>query len=483
MKANFESVGMFINGKRVDSPTAESFEVENPATGETVGSYAIGNRQTTRSALEAAWIALPSWSETSARGRSHLLQDIAHLLLKNREQIAKIITLENGKPIGESRGEVGAAAAHFEWYAEEGCRVYGRTIPPTAGGKRHIVIKQPVGVAACIIPWNFPVVLWARKVAAALAAGCTVVTRSASQTTLSVLSIMDLIQKAGLPPGALNAVTGNAGEISDELFQNQICRKISFTGSTEVGRKLIEKSAQQIKNLSLELGGQAPAIVCGDADLNLAVSKVLGAKFRNTGRSCLAVNRIYVQDQVYEKFLSRFLDKAKKLKIGNGMEEGVDLGPMIDEESLEKYLLHVENIRNNGGKIMYGGKRLSEGVYAKGWFAQPCIATEVKDTMLCMCDETFGPLAPVASFKTLDEVIERANSTPYGLSAYIYTTDLGTAFLLGEKIEAGMIAINDDVPSTTIAPFGGVKESGIGRECGSEGIEAFLETKHMSIQL
>ena len=473
----------YIDGKWVESPSGTIREVLDPATGEIVGSYHVGDRSTAAAAIEAGRRALLPWAALSARERSGYLLKIADELGKNRAELAEIVTRENGKPLSEASGEIGGAIAHFQWYAEEGPRVCGRIVPPTDPAKRHFVIRQPAGVVACIAPWNFPLVLWARKVAPALAAGCTVVARSASQTALSALAAVRMIDDIGLPAGVLNQITGPGDTTSDEFFENPACRKVTFTGSTEVGKKLLVKSAHNITNLSLELGGQAPAIVFDDADLDLAVDKVFGAKFRNGGRSCIAVNRIYVHDALYDAFVEAFTARARNMVVGSGMTEGVELGPLIDEQSVEKYLEHVNDIPARGGRVLYGGNRLSDGEFARGWFVEPCVAVDVKDDMFCMCDETFGPLAPIARFTGTDEVIARANATPYGLSAYLYTSSLRTAFEVGERLEAGTVAVNDDVPSTTIAPFGGYKQSGLGRECGVEGIEAFLETKHLSVRL
>lgn len=480
---NLNNNKMFIDGKWVQSPIQKQFEVKNPATGQLVGKYELGNRETATNALMTAHKMQKELAELPARQRAGYLNAIAHELLTHQEQLAKILTMENGKPIRESFGEVGAAAAHFEWFAEEGCRVYGRIVPPTNTRKRHLVIKQPVGVSACISPWNFPLVLWARKVAPALAAGCTVVARPSSRTTLVAIAAMKLIEKVGLPDGILNLVTGPAAEVVGEFISNSLCRKISFTGSTEIGRELMKQGADQIKHLSLELGGHAPAIVFEDAELDVAVKSVLGAKYRNGGQSCIAINRIYVQEGIIEQFTKRFVDSVKKLKIGNGLDPETDLGPMIDESSLNKFLRHVNDAVNEGGELLFGGKRLTDSEYAKGFFVSPAVITNVKDEMLCMQAETFGPLAAITSFRTVEEVVEKANATIYGLSAYLYTTNLKTAFIVGEQLEAGTIGINDDVPSTTIAPFGGMKQSGLGRECGQEGLEAFLETKHISIIL
>lgn len=472
---------MYIGGKWIDSPDDRYFTVKNPANSNEVGSYALGNKRTTKEALVEADKAFKEWSKKTARERAGLLRAIAEALIKNKAELAKILTLENGKPVNESLGEVGAAASHFEWFAEEATRMYGRIVPPTDPNKRHLVIKQPIGVTACIAPWNFPLVLWARKVAPALAAGCTVVARSASQTTLIAIAAVKIIEEVGLPPGVLNLVTGSASLVSDEFLENPICRKISFTGSTEIGRKLMQKGADNIKHLSLELGGNGPAIVFDDADMAVAIRGVLHAKFRNRGQSCIAINRIYVQENIADTFVEKFIGEVKKMKIGNGLDKGTELGPLVDKNSVDKFLEYVKDASSKGAKILYGGKKLDKGEFAKGHFVEPTIMANVSENMSCMSEEIFGPLAPIATFKTFDEVIERANNTEYGLSAYAYTKNLTTAFRVGEALEAGTIGINDEVPSTTIAPFGGLKQSGLGRECGQEGLEAFLETKHISM--
>ncbi|HTR81087.1 MAG TPA: NAD-dependent succinate-semialdehyde dehydrogenase [Bacteroidota bacterium] len=474
---------MFIDGKWMEGTSGKYFSVPNPATGDEVGSYTVGDRQTAGKAIGAADKAFRSWKEKTARERANYLLSIAKILMDNKESLAKILTMENGKPIKESLGEVGGAAAHFEWFAEEATRMYGRIVPPTNSSKRHIVIKQPIGVAACVAPWNFPLVLWARKVAPALAAGCTVVSRAASQTTLVTIAAMKLIEEAKLPAGVLNLVTGPAADVMNEFIENDKCRKISFTGSTEVGREIMRKGAEQIKHLSLELGGLAPAIVFDDADIDGAVKGVLGAKFRNGGQSCIAINRIYIQKNIAGAFNGKLVEAVKNIKVGNGLRQETDLGPLVDKKAVEKFLRHVDDATDKGGTLLSGGKRMTVGEFGKGNFVEPTVISGAKDDMLCMCDETFGPLAPIATFTTFDEVIERANATPFGLSAYVYTRNLSLAFKAGEMLEAGTVGVNDDVPSTTIAPFGGMKQSGLGRECGTEGLDAFLETKHISMVL
>jgi succinate-semialdehyde dehydrogenase/glutarate-semialdehyde dehydrogenase len=475
---------MYIGGEWIKSPTNKKFEVKNPADFEQVsGSYHYGNQETTTQALQAADRIQNSWENTPARDRSRLLTKIYHLLMEHRDELAKILVMEHGKPLKEAQGEINAAASHFEWFAEEGVRLYGRIIPQTNAGKRSLVLRKPIGVCATVSPWNFPFVLWARKVAPALAAGCAVVARTASQTTLTAMAAMKLIATVGLPAGALNLVTGPASELMNVFLESDLCKKISFTGSTPVGRTIMRKGADNIKHLSLELGGNAPGIVFEDADIDLAVKCVLGAKYRNNGQSCIAINRIYVHEKRYEEFTKRFISGVQKLKQGNGLTPGIDVGPMVDEDSMNHCLSIIDDAVKNGAKLEFGGQRAMEGELKKGYFITPTVLTNVSEDMRCMREEIFGPVAPISPFKTLDEVIEKANNTEYGLSAYVYTTSLRNAFLASEKIEAGTIGVNDDVPSTTIAPFGGFKQSGFNRECGREGLEAFTEVKHIAMVL
>ena len=472
----------YIGGEWIAPDGMEQVDVRDPGNGELVGSYARGTREHVRRAIKAAHGAFAEWSGRPPRSRARLLLEAAQRLRANVDALAEAVTRENGKPLAESRGEVEGAAAHFEWFAEEGCRAYGRIVPPAAEGKRHLVIRVPIGVAGCIAPWNFPLVLWARKVASALAAGCTAVARGASQTTLCTMQATGCIADL-FPPGALNLVTGEAREVSAELLENPLCRKVSFTGSTAAGKELLRKGAETIAHLSLELGGHGPGIVFPDADLDVAVDGIMGAKFRNGGRSCIAINRVYLHRDIADEMTARLTDATAALKVGHGLEDGVDVGPLIDENAVETFLAHVKNAVAGGGRIECGGNRLTGGAYGSGYFVEPTVMSGVADTMLCMCDETFGPLLPITTFETVDEAVERANNSPYGLAAYAFTSSLETAFAMGERLEAGTIGINDAVPSTTIAPFGGVKQSGIGRECGSEGLDAFLETKHVSIKL
>ena len=368
---------------------------------------------------------------------------------------------------------------HLRWFAEEGRRAYGRTIPHQADGKRHLVVKTPVGVVGAISPWNFPLVLGVRKVAAALAAGCPVVLKPASQAPLCSVAFAECVETAGLPKGVFQLVVGPSSDIGREFLENPICRKITFTGSTEVGRLLIRGAAEQVKLLSLELGGLAPLLVFEDADLERAVAGAVLAKYRNTGQSCIAANRLYIQRSIYPKFLEAFAERARKLKVGDGFEDGVEIGPLIDEAALAKAAEQVADAVRRGARVVCGGKR----VQRKGFFFEPTVLGDVPKDALCLREETFAPVAPLCPFDTEADAVELANATPFGLCGYAFTRDLSRAFRLMESIESGMLGINDGVPTTSQAPFGGVKQSGWGRELGFEGLEAFLESKHVSIQL
>ena len=406
-----------------------------------------------------------------------MLHKIASELHRRREEIARLITLENGKPLTQSQGEVAMATDHLRWFAEEARRAYGRVIPHQVDEKRHLVLRTPIGVVGAISPWNFPLVLAVRKVAPALAAGCTVILKPASRTPLCASVFAECVNAAGLPAAVFQLIAGSAAEIGQEFLDNPLCRKISFTGSTEVGKKLIEGAAKQVKPLSLELGGHAPVLVFEDADLSDAVEGTLAAKFRNTGQSCIAANRIYVQRSIYEPFLKAFVERTRALKVGDGLDPEVQIGPLIDEEAMVKALEHVQDAVRGGARLLCGGNRLERA----GFFFEPTVLADVPKGGLCMYEETFAPVAPMCAFEKEAQAIEQANHSAYGLSAYAFTRDLGRMFRLAESLEAGMIGINDGIPTATQAPFGGVKQSGWGRELGSEGLDAFLDTKHVSI--
>ena len=466
---------VYVNGEWI--ATEEQIGVVNPATGETFAHVAAVKREHVRSALEGARNALEAWRAKTAKERGAALNRVADELVKRADEIARTITLENGKPLAQSRGEVAMSEDHLRWFAEEGRRAYGRLIPHQAQGRRNLVVKTPIGVVGAISPWNFPLVLAVRKAAPALAAGCTVVLKPSSQTPLCAVALAECMEAGGVPAGVFQLVIGSARMIAEELLQNPICRKITFTGSTEVGKELIRGAAQAVKPLSLELGGLAPLLVFEDCDMDRAVEQTLIAKFRNTGQSCIAANRIYVQRSIYGEFLDRFVDGVKKLKTGPGLEAGVDIGPLINQEGLDSALKQIEDATARGARLLCGGKRLG----ASGYFLEPTVIEGAVESALCMCEETFAPMAPIAGFETEEEAIERANASEYGLSAYAMTRDVGRIFRLAERIEAGTLGINDGAPSTSQSPFGGVKQSGWGRELGSEGLEVFLETKHVSI--
>jgi succinate-semialdehyde dehydrogenase / glutarate-semialdehyde dehydrogenase len=466
---------LYLNGEFVS--TEKSIPVTNPANDETFASISVVERPRVAQAIKDAHAAFKTWRTLTAKARGDYLLKIAVEIEKRRDEIARTITMENGKPLAQSIGEVGMTIDHLRWFAEEGRRAYGRMIPHQTDGKRNLVIKTPIGVVGAIAPWNFPLVLSVRKVAPALAAGCTVVLKPASHTPIACMMFAEACHAAGLPKGVFQVVLGKASEIADEFLANPLVRKITFTGSTEVGKNLVAAASANLKPLSLELGGLNPVLVFDDADLEKAVEGAMLAKFRNTGQSCIAANRIFVQMGIYDKFTKLFVEKAKALKTGDGFEPGVEIGAMIDENGLKKAEEHVQDAVKRGAKLMCGGKRLNR----KGYFFEATVLTDVPADSLCMGEETFAPVAAIAKFETEEQGIELANSSQFGLSAYVFTRDLSRTFRLAENVEAGMIGVNDGLPTTTNAPFGGVKQSGWGRELGSEGLDAFLETKHISI--
>jgi succinate-semialdehyde dehydrogenase / glutarate-semialdehyde dehydrogenase len=471
-----KSYKVYLDGKWLS--TDDGMDIVNPATGQAFARVCKVNRDQVRSALEAAKASFGSWREVMAKDRGLLLERVADELNRRRDEIARTITLENGKPLNQSYGEVAMSEDHLRWFAEECRRSYGRLIPNQVKGKRNLVVKTPIGVVGAIAPWNFPLVLAVRKVAPALAAGCPVILKPASQTPLSAIAFAECMEAAGIPGGVFQLVIGNAAMIAEEFLTNPICRKITFTGSTAVGKELIRGAAQSVKPLSLELGGLAPLLIFEDCDMDRAVQETLIAKFRNTGQSCIAANRIYVQRSIHDEFLRRFVAGTKKLKTSSGLEPGADVGPVINQQALDGALQQIEDAVKRGGQLMCGGKRVAG---TSGYFLEPTVIDGVGETSLCMQEETFAPVAPVTTFEGEAEAIEYANSSVYGLSAYAMTRDLGRMFRLAERIEAGTLGINDGAPTTSSSPFGGVKQSGWGRELGSEGLEAFLETKHVSI--
>ncbi|OYD09066.1 NAD-dependent succinate-semialdehyde dehydrogenase [Paludifilum halophilum] len=472
---------LYIDGKWTESKNGSTFEVLNPATGEVVGETADASEEDVKEAVEAAHRAFPEWSARPAKERAEVLHRVYESMLKHRDELAECMTLEQGKPLAEARGEVQYAADFIEWYAEEAKRVYGETIPASASHKRIWVLKQPVGVVAAITPWNFPAAMITRKVAPALAAGCTVVVKPAAQTPLTAGMLMELFEEAGLPAGTFNLITGTRPkEIGDALLGDTRVQKLTFTGSTEVGKLLMKQAADTVKRVSLELGGHAPFLIFEDADLETAAREVAASKFRNAGQTCVCTNRIYVHERIREPFAKQLADHVRQLKVGNGMEEGVEIGPLIDDRALEKVEHHVRDAVEKGAQVVTGGKRLD---LPGGCYYEPTVLTGATEDMLVQQEETFGPVAPIQSFQTEKEALHKANSTPYGLAAYLYTRDLSRAIRVSEGLEYGIVGVNDGKPSAAQAPFGGFKESGLGREGGKYGIEEFLETKYVSVAL
>ena len=466
---------LYLNGAFVQSDPA--WEVINPAEGESFARISTINRAGLAQAIADSHAAFLGWRALTAKARGQFLRQVAAELDRRREEIARLISSENGKPLAQSLAEVAISVDHLQWFAEEGRRAYGRIIPPQTEGKRNLVIKTPIGVVGAISPWNFPLMLGVRKVAPALAAGCPVVLKPARQTPLSSIAFAECAQAAHLPNGVLQVVCGPSDQFGEEFLSNPLCRKLTFTGSTEVGAVLIRNAAHTVKPLSLELGGNAPLLVFDDADLAAAVEGALLAKMRNTGQSCIGANRLFVQRGICERFLDAFVAKVRSLRVGEFSEPGVEIGPLIDEAAVRHALGLVENAVARGAKLLCGGRRSER----KGFFFEPTVLSEVTGDALCRREEIFAPIAPVSVFDTEEEAIRLANDTAHGLSAYAFTRDLGRVFRLAESLEAGMIGIKDGLPTTSNAPFGGLKQSGWGRELGSEGLDAFLETKHISI--
>jgi succinate-semialdehyde dehydrogenase / glutarate-semialdehyde dehydrogenase len=463
--------GEWINGKA-------RFAVTDPATGARLVDVANLGATETEAALKAANAAWPAWRSKPAKERGAILMKWFHLLHQHADDLARIMTAEQGKPLAEAKGEVGYGASFLEWFAEEARRVYGETIPTTDNSKRFLVIKQAMGVCAAITPWNFPIAMITRKVAPALAAGCPVVIKPAEQTPLSALAVAELAQRAGMPAGVLNVITAdgdNSIAVGKVLCASDIVRHLSFTGSTEVGRILAAQCAPTIKKLSLELGGNAPFIVFDDADIESAVEGAMISKYRNAGQTCVCANRLYVQDKVYDQFVAKLAEKAKGIKVGSGFEAGVHQGPLIDDQAIAKVESHVADALAKGAKVVVGGTRIGERFYT------PTVLSGVTADMLCAREETFGPVAPVFRFKTEDEVIALANNTEFGLASYFYSRDIGRIFRVGEGLEYGMVGVNTGLISTAEVPFGGVKQSGLGREGSRHGIEDYVELKYLCL--
>ncbi len=467
----------FINGEWIDSSSGETLEVNNPASLKIIGNVPKCSVSETKKAIDDANNAFQTWKETTAKERSVILKKWGELITENVDDLAKIMTIEQGKPLAEAKGEILMGALYIEFYAEEAKRVYGDIIPDPRPGKRIVIIKQPVGVVGAITPWNFPNSMITRKCAAAMAVGCTTVVKPASQTPFSALAVAVLAKEAGLPDGVFNVITGSASEIGKELTSNSLVRKISFTGSTEVGKILLEQSASTVKKVSMELGGHAPLIVFDDADMNEAVAGAMQSKFRNSGQTCICTNRIFVHEKIYDEFLNKFTEEVGKITVGNGLEEGVVSGPLIDKSSLEKVIDHVEDAVNTGAKIAIGGDIHSIG----GNFYQPTVLSNVSRKAKITFEETFGPVAPLYKFSSDDEVIEMANDTPYGLASYFFSRDIGRIWRVAEALEYGIVSINNGLPTIAEVPFGGVKESGMGREGSRYGLDDYLTIKYISM--
>ncbi len=465
----------YIDGKWVDADSGKTLPVTNPATGEELGSVPKMGAAETRRAIEAADRAWPAWRALTGKERSNILRKWFDLMMANQEDLGLLMTLEQGKPLTEAKGEIAYGASFIEWFAEEAKRVYGDVIPGHQRDKRIVVVKQPVGVVGAITPWNFPNAMITRKAGPALAAGCPIVIKPATATPFSALALCELAERAGIPKGIINVVTGSSSEIGGELTSNPTVRKISFTGSTEVGKILIKQSADTVKKLSMELGGNAPFLVFDDADLDAAVEGALASKYRNAGQTCVCANRILVQDGVYEAFAEKLAAKVKELKVGNGLEDGVVQGPLIDMAAVEKVEEHIKDAVGKGAKIVVGGERHKLG----GSFFQPTVLTDVTTDMKVTKEETFGPVAPLFRFSKDEEGIAMANDTEFGLASYFYARDMGRVWRVSEGLESGIVGINTGIISTEVAPFGGVKESGLGREGSKYGIEDFLEIKYL----
>ena len=472
----------YLNGEWLEADSGMRFDVDNPADGSVVGSVPDCGGAETRRAIEAANAALPAWRALTAKQRSALLRRWYELILLNADDLALILTTEQGKPLAEAKGEIMYGASFIEWFAEEGKRIYGDVIPPHMADKRLIVLKQPIGVTAAITPWNFPNAMITRKAGASLAAGCTMVLKPAEQTPFSALALAELAHRAGIPKGVLNVVTGaahSAPAIGQELCANPVVRKISFTGSTEVGRILMRQSADTVKKLSLELGGNAPFLVFDDADLDAAADALMQCKFRNAGQTCVSANRIYVQASVYDAFAEKFGRRLAGLQVGRGTDAGVSVGPLIDEQGLFKVEAHVSDAVAKGAKVLIGGKRHALG----GRFFEPTLLTDVPMNAKLSKEETFGPIAPLIKFNTEAEAIALANDSEFGLAAYFFARDVGRVFRVGEALESGMVGINTGIISNEVAPFGGVKQSGLGREGSRYGIEDYLEIKYLCLNV
>ncbi len=466
-----------IDGEWVQADSGATIDVTNPATGLKIGTVPKSGKVETRRAIEAAEAAFQSWRKTSVLERSKLLRQLHDAILDNQQPLAELLTTEQGKSLVEAKGEVAISAAYVLWFAEEARRIYGEVVPSPWKDRRILVTREPTGVVAAITPWNFPSSMLARKIGPALAAGCTAVVKPATQTPYSGLAWGVLCEEVGFPNGVVNVVTGAAGEIGDELCGNPLVKKLTFTGSTEIGKMIMAKCAATVKKVSMELGGNAPFLVFDDADIDRAVEGAIAAKYRNSGQTCVCTNRFFVQDGVYDQFVEKLAAASKKLKVGSGLEEGTQQGPLIDVKAVEKVEEFIADATAKGGKVVAGGKRHALG----GSFFEPTVIAEAKPDMMFMKEEIFGPVAPVFRFKTEEEAVRLANDTEFGLASYFYTGDLGRTMRVMEGLKYGMVGVNEGIITTVEAPFGGIKESGVGREGGHQGIDDYLDTKYVCI--
>lgn len=471
---------LYINGEWVESKSGNIFPSYNPATNEVVGELADGREEDMEAAIDAANAAFEEWAGLTALERADYLMECYQKMLEKQDELAELMTKEQGKPLHEAKAEVKGAADFFRWFAEEARRVYGETIPASVKNKRIKVIKQPIGVVVAITPWNFPQTMVTRKVAPALAAGCPVIVKPAKQTSLNAVALFKIFDEVGFPKGVVNLITTEkSSAVSNEMFANEKVRKITFTGSTAVGKMLTKEAANQMKRVSMELGGHSPFIVFEDADIDKAVEGVMQSKFRNAGQTCVCANRVYVQKSIQEEFEKKFIEKVKELKVGNGLDSGITIGPLIDAAAIDKQIEHVEDAVSKGAKVVTGGNVAGN----QGSFYEPTVLSNVSDDMKITYEETFGPVAPIITFETEEEVIERANNVNYGLAAYYYTRDFSRSIRVQEKLNYGVVGLNDALPAVPQAPFGGMKESGVGREGGHQGLDEFFETKYISMQI
>ena len=468
---------LHIDGHWTDADDGATRPVDDPATGEILAHVADAGTAETRRAIAAADAALPAWRDVAAAERGRILRRWRDLMMEHQEDLARIMTAEQGKPLAESRGEIAYGASYAEWFAEEGKRLYGEVVPPPDGSRRVVCIRRPVGVVACITPWNFPNAMLARKIAPALAAGCTVVCKPANATPLSALAMIHLAEEAGAPPGVVNVVTGKTAEIGREMTSSPLVRKLTFTGSTEVGKRLIEECASTVKRTSMELGGNAPFIVFDDADLDAALDGAMLCKYRNAGQTCVCANRFLVQEGVFDEFARRLVERVKGLTLGNGAEEGTDIGPLITEEAAGDVVAFVDEATSGGATVLVGGGRSDRGAR----FVEPTVLVDVNDSMRVFREEIFGPVAPLFRFSTEEEAIAMANDTPFGLAAYFYARDIGRVWRVSEALEYGIVGVNEGIVSNAAAPFGGVKESGQGREGSRHGLDDYTEIRYLCL--